>query len=36
MLKINNYDNIDDNIEYDMYKYIEAKLEEEGYHVILK
>ena len=32
MLKINNYDNIDDNIEYDMYKYIEAKLEEQGYH----
>ena len=31
LLKINNYQNIDENIEYEMYKYIENKLTSNGY-----
>lgn len=32
ILKINNYHNINEEVEYDMYKYIEEKLLEKNYH----
>lgn len=32
ILKINNYNNINEEVEYDMYKYIEEKLLEKNYH----
>lgn len=32
ILKINNYNNINEEVEYDMYKYIEEKLLENNYH----